>query len=100
MDSYKVEAVSKRSQAYIDKRGYSLRDTAQLLGKLSCIVQKWSKRGKNGTFEREKGSGRPSKISSKILPTLETSTSSATNLQENSVGNLSIQDLLCVNLRT
>ena len=55
MDSNKVEAVSKRSQAYIlIKQGYSVRDTAQLIGKLSFFVQKWSKRGENGTFERKK----------------------------------------------
>ena len=51
-----------------------MRDTAQLIGKSSFFfVQKWSKRGKNGTFERKRGSGRPSKISSKILTTLEKS---------------------------
>ena len=72
MDSNKVEAVSKRSQAYIlIKLGYSVRDTAQLIGKLSFFVQKWSKRGE--IFERKTGSGRPSKISSKILTTLEKS---------------------------
>ena len=74
MDSNKVEAVSKRSQAYIlIKQGYSVRDTAQLIGKSSFFVQRWSKRGENGTFERKKGSGRPSKISSKILTNLEKS---------------------------
>ena len=74
MNSNKVEAESKRSQAYIlIKQGYSVRDTAQLIGKSSFFVQKWSKRGENGTFERKKGSGRPSKISSKILTTLEKS---------------------------
>ena len=53
MDSNKVEAVSKRSQAYIlIKQGYSVRDTAQLIGKLSFFVQKWSKRGE--IFERKK----------------------------------------------
>ena len=36
MDSNKVEAVSKRSQAYIlIKQGYSVRDTDQLIGKSS-----------------------------------------------------------------
>ena len=74
MDSHKVEAVSKRSQAYIlIIRGYSVRDTAQLIGKSSFFVQKWSKCCENGIFERKKGSGRPSKISSKILTTLEKS---------------------------
>ena len=75
MDSKKVAAVSKRSLAYIlIKQGYSVRDTAQLIGKSSCFfVQKWSKRGKNGTFERKKGSRRPSKISSKIITNLEKS---------------------------
>ena len=74
MDSNKVEAVSKRSQAYIlIKQGYSVRETAQLIGKSRFFVQKWSKRGENGTFERKKGNGRPSKISSKILTTLEKS---------------------------
>ena len=74
MDSNKVEAVSKRSQAYIlIKQGYSVRDTAQLFGKSSIFVQKWSKRCENGTFQRKKGSGRPSKILSKILTTLEKS---------------------------
>ena len=37
------------------------------------FVQKWSKRGENVTFERKKGSEGPSKISSKILTTLEKS---------------------------
>ena len=74
MDSNKVEAVSKRSQAYIlIKQEYSVRDTAQLIGKSSFFVQKSSKRGEKGTFERKKGSRRPSKISSKILTTLEKS---------------------------
>ena len=74
MDNNRVEEVSKRSQAYIlIKQGYSVRETAQLIGKSSCFVQKWSKRGETGTFERKKGSGRPSKISSKILTTLEKS---------------------------
>ena len=50
-----------------------MRYTTQLIGKSSFFVQKWSKRGENGTFERKKGSGRPSKISSKILTTLEKS---------------------------
>ena len=60
MDRNKVEAVSNRSQAYIlIKQGYSVRDTAQLIGKLSLFVQKWSKRGENGTFEMKKGSKRP-----------------------------------------
>ena len=56
MDNYKVDAVSKRSQAYIlIKQGYSVRDTALLIGKSSFLfVQKWSKRGENGTFERKK----------------------------------------------
>ena len=49
-----------------------MRDTAHLIGKLSFFVQKWSKRGENGTFEKKKCSGRP-KISSKILTTLEKS---------------------------
>ena len=53
MDSNKVEAVSKRSQANIFiKQGYSVRVTAQLIKKLSFFVQEWSKRGENGTFER------------------------------------------------
>ena len=55
MDSNKVEAVSKRYQAYIlIKQGYSVRDTDQLIEKSSCFffVQKWSKRGRNWTFER------------------------------------------------
>ena len=74
MDSNKVEAVSKRSQAYIlIKQGYSVRDTAQLIGKSIFFVQKWSKCVENWTFERKKGSGRPSKISSRILTTLEKS---------------------------
>ena len=50
-----------------------MKDSAQLIGKSSFFVQKWSKHGENGTFERKKGSGRPSKISSKILTTLEKS---------------------------
>ena len=56
MDSNKVEAVSKRSKAYIlIKQGYSVRDTAQLIGKSSFFfVQKWLKRGENGTFERKR----------------------------------------------
>ena len=55
MDSNKVEAVSKRSQAYVlIKQGYSVRDTAQLIGKSRFFVQKWSKRGENGTFKRKK----------------------------------------------
>ena len=54
MDSNKVETVSKRSQAYIlIKQGYSVRGTAQLIGK-SFSFQKWSKRGENGTFEMKK----------------------------------------------
>ena len=41
MDSNKVEAVSKRSQAYIlIKQGYSVRDTAQLIGKLSFFLSR------------------------------------------------------------
>ena len=41
MDSHKVEAVSKRSQAYIlIKRGYSVRDTAQLIGKSSFFLSR------------------------------------------------------------
>ena len=40
MDSNKVEAVSKRSQAYIlIKKGYSVRDTAQLIGKSSFLYR-------------------------------------------------------------
>ena len=36
MNNYKVGAVSKRSQAYIlIKQRYSVRNTAQLIGKLS-----------------------------------------------------------------
>ena len=72
MDSNKVEAVSKRSQAYIlIKHGYSVRDTAQLIGKSSFL----SRSGQNVVryLRGMKGSGRPSKISSKILTTLEKS---------------------------
>ena len=45
MDSNKVEAVSKRSQAYILIK-------QRLLSLLENQV--WSKRGENGTFERKK----------------------------------------------
>ena len=40
---------------------------------LKNFVQKWSKRGENRTFERKKCSEIPSKISSKVLTTLEKS---------------------------
>ena len=74
MDSNKAEAVSKRPQAYIlIKQGYSVRDTVQLIGNQVFFVKKWSIRDENGTFERKKGGGIPSKISSKILTTLEKS---------------------------
>ena len=83
--------MSKRSQAYIlIKQGYSVRDTAQLIGKLSFFVQKWSKRGENGTFQRKKDSGRP-KISSKILITLEKSKYKRYQSTRNSVESQNIQ---------
>ena len=41
MDSNKVEAVSKRSQAYIlIKQGYSVRDITQLIRKLSFFLSR------------------------------------------------------------
>ena len=54
MESNKVEAISKRFQAYILINRDSVRDTAQLIGKSSYFVQKWSKHGENRTFERKK----------------------------------------------
>ena len=75
MDSNKVEAVSKRSQASIlIKRGYSVRDTAQLIGKSRFFLSRSGQKVvRMGHLRGKKGSGRPSKISSKILTTLEKS---------------------------
>ena len=88
MDSNKVEAVSKRSQAYIFiKQGYFVRDTAQLIRQSRFFfVQKWSKRGKNGTFERKKRAAEDLlKFQVKFILPLKSLSTSAINLQESSV---------------
>ena len=59
-----------------------MRDTAQLIGKSSFFVQKWSKRGENGTFERKKAAEDLLKFLKLPLKSLSTS---AINLQEKSV---------------
>ena len=64
MDSNKVEAVSKRPQAYIlIKKGYSVRNTAQLNEESRLFL---SRSGQNvvriGHLREEKGSGRPLKF--------------------------------------
>ena len=55
MDSNKVEAVSKRSQAYIlIKQGYSVRDSVQLIGKLSFLSRNSQNVVRMGHLRRQK----------------------------------------------
>ena len=67
LDSNKAEAVFKRSQAYIlIKHGYSVRGTAQLIGKLRFLSGSGQNVGRIGHLRGTKRQRRPAKISSKI----------------------------------
>ena len=74
MDSHEKKWVSERSQAYIlRKQGYNIEEIMKILGKSNKFVMKWSKRGESGEFLRKRESGRPTKLSSNIIKTLENS---------------------------
>ena len=64
--------VTERSQCYIlRKQGYKVSEIMKILGKSDKFVMKWSQRGESGDFQRKSGSGRPTKLSSKILKELK-----------------------------
>ena len=86
MDSNKVAAVSKRSQAYIlIKHGYYARDTAQLIGKSSFLSRSGQNMVRMGHLRGRKAAEDLLKFQVKFKLPLKSLSTSAINLQESSI---------------